>query len=194
MKTPHIKKDRKFKNIEVLELYHGLKNLKGVQGIKLVYAINRTIAWLRPIAEAFSQEELIPMPESYKKYQQELREFYEKMVTNEDGSKRTRVVAGPDGRPLEQLDVSFSDPKVIAGKAKIDKKHEQAIKDFQQDIDEYNAFLNKECDEEVRLYYIPLALAPEAKEQFDIVSPLIKDMTSEQQARWDELFAEISSE
>lgn len=194
MKTPHIKKSNKIRNIEVLEMYHGLKNLKGIEGIKLVYAINRTVAWLKPIAEAFSQEELIPIPDGYKKYQAELREFYEKMVTNEDGSKRTRVVQGPDGKPMEQLDVSFSDPKVIAGKAKIDKKHEKAIADYQKDIEEYNQFLNKECEEEIRLFMIPLAYAPDKKEQYDVIAPLVKDMTAEQQARWEELFTEIRTE
>jgi len=194
MNTPQIIKNRRMRNIEVLELYHGLKNLKGVQGIKLVYAINRTIAWLKPIAEAFSQEVLIPVPESYRKYQQEMREFYEKMVTNEDGSKRIRIVEGPNGQPLEQLDINLSDPKVAAGKSKLDKKHEKAIVDYQKDIDDYNEFLRKECEEEIKLYMIPLAYAPDKKEQYDIVAPLIREMTPEQQARWDELFTEISSE
>lgn len=194
MKTPEIKKDRKIRNIEVLELYHGLKNLKGVTGIKLVYAINRTVAWLKPIAEAFSQEELIPVPEGYAKYQQELRQFYEKLATNDDGTRRTRIVSGPDGRPLEQLDISIGDPKVLAGKAKIDKKYEEEIASYQKEIDEYNKFLNAECTEDIRLYFIPLAYAPDKKEQYDIVAPLIKNMTEEQQARWDNLFAEISTE
>lgn len=194
MKKPQIKKERKLRNIEVLQLYHGLKNLKGLTGIKLVYAVNRTMNWLKPIAEAFAQEELIPMPEGFKKYQQELRELYEKSVTSEDGTRKVKTVLNQDGMPVETLDVNFNDPKVISGKAAIEKKYSAAIKEYQKDIDEYNQFLNKECEEEVKLCLIPLAYAPDKKEQFDVVAPLIKEMTPEQLARWDELFAEISAE
>ena len=194
MKTPEIKKSRKLKNIEVLELYHNLKNLKGVQGIKLVYAINRTVSWLKPIAEAFSQDELIPVPDNFKKYQSELREYYEKLASAEDGSKRLRIIQGPDGRPIEQLDVDLSDSKVMSGKSRIDKKHEVAIKAYQAEIDSYNQFLGKECEEEIRLFYIPLAYAPDKKEQYDIIAPLIKEMTDYQMQRWEDLFTEISTE
>lgn len=194
MKTPQITKNKKLRNIEVLELYYGLKSLKGVQGVKLLYAINRTIAWLKPIAEAFSQEELIPAPEGMVAYQKELREFFEKMAMSKDGSKRFRVVQGADGRPVEQLDVDLSDPVAIAGKAKIDKKYEAIIKAYQAEIEQYNQFLNKECEEEIRLFYVPLAHAPDKKEQYDVVAPLIREMNANQLSRWEELFAEISSE
>jgi len=194
MKKPQVKKDRKLRNIEVLQLYNALKSLKGVQGIKLVYAINRTVNWLKPVVEAFSQEELIPMPSEFQKYQRELREFYEKSVTTQDGIKKLKTVFAPDGTPVEQLDVDFKDPVVIAGRVALDKKYDEVIREYQKEIDEYNQFLNKECEEEIKFYIIPLAYAPDKKEQFDAVAPLIREMTTEQQARWDELFAEISSE
>jgi hypothetical protein len=194
MKKPEIKKNRKLRNVEVMELYHALKGVKGLQGIKLVYAVNRTVNWLKPIVEAFAQEELIPMPEDINKYQKELREFYERIAKAEDGSRKLKTIINNDGMPVELLDIDFNNPFNINGKAEIDKKYDKAIKDYQTEIEKYNLFLDKECEEEIRLYSIPLAYAPDNKEQFDIVAPLIKDMTAAQQARWDELFAEISSE
>ncbi len=43
MKKPEIKKDRKLTNLEVLQLHAELKNLKNAPGLKLNYAISRTI-------------------------------------------------------------------------------------------------------------------------------------------------------
>lgn len=181
------------RNIEVLKLHHDLIHLKGVSGIKLVYAIHRTIAWLKPIAEAFSQEKLIPMPEAYAKYQKEIHDFYKKVTTNQDGSLRTIMLPGPDGKPVESFDLPFEDPEFLAEKSRIEQKHEKAILEYKKEIEDYNQFLNKECDEEIRIFFIPVAYAPENKDQFDVVAPLIREMTPDQEAKWEELFTEMLS-
>ncbi len=188
MKKPEIKHNRKMTNHEVLVLYHGLKSLKGVSGLKLVYAINRTMRYLKPLAEAFAQEALIPMPVDFKNYQEELKEFYKKSVTTADGTPRIKVDVLPDGQTMERYDVDFNDRIVVAEKAKIDAKYAAVITAYQAEVNEYNNFLDQECEEEIKLHYVPLKYAPEDKEQYDIVAPLIKEMPVEMQEKWDALF------
>lgn len=149
---------------------------------------------MKPIVDAFAQDRLIPMTAKYKEYLQELRDFFEKSATREDGTIASKMVPGPDGNLQEQFEVNLNDPQIIAGKSAIDNRFKDAIIEYRKDVEDYNLFMNKECEEEIRLFYIPLAMAPEDKDKFDIVAPLIKEMTPDQQARWEELFSEIASE
>lgn len=59
------------------------------------------------------------------------------------------------------------------------------------DIKEYNKIMLTDYDESVKVFYIPLSIAPNTQEQFDAISFMIKDITEEQETAFNELFKDL---
>jgi len=59
------------------------------------------------------------------------------------------------------------------------------------DIKEYNKIMLTDYDEPVKVFYIPLSIAPSTQEQFDAISFMIKDITEEQETSFNELFKDL---
>jgi hypothetical protein len=160
MKKPEIKKDRKLTNLEVLQLHAGLKNLRAVTGLKLNYAISRTIQNLKPLVEAYDQEKLIPKGEAFKKYEQELRKEYEKLASAGGGKPKTRIMQTANGE-FETLDIDFNGVDAINVRASLQQEYAEAIEQRKADVKEYNDWLNEECGDDVKLHKIQLSEMPQ---------------------------------
>jgi len=160
MKKPEIKKDRKLTNLEVLQLHAELRNLKSVTGLKLNYAISRTIQSLKPLAEAYDQEKLIPKSEQFKKYEEELRKAYEGIASGGSGKPKTRMVQTPTGE-IETLDIDINGEEAKQARAKLQEEYSVTIEERKSDVREYTSWLNQECEDEFRIHKISFSEMPQ---------------------------------
>ncbi|MFH1118272.1 MAG: hypothetical protein V1775_00505 [Bacteroidota bacterium] len=183
MKKPEIKKDRKLTNLEVLQLYADLKNLKSIPGLKLNYAISRTIQNLKPLTEAFDQEKLIPKSELFKKYEEELRKAYETIASGGSGRPKTRIVQIPTGE-FETLDIDINGDEAKQSRAEMQEEYSGAIEERKTDVREYTAWLNQECEDEFRIFMIRLSEMPDSgtedyKQLWDVCGVMVLEEASE---------------
>jgi hypothetical protein len=189
---PLIKKRVKLFNFEILQLYRDLNDLQVVPGIKLNYAIHRTKAQLKPLVEAYAQDKLIPVLDNYKAFEKELQDAYKKMCRDKDGNLLTKVQSTERGE-MESMDIDLNSPAVTEIRARIQTKFHNAIETRKEQIRQYNEWLREECSDDYQLFFISKTEMPDnadnTKQLWDAVSPLIKDLSPEQQKEWDELFA-----
>ncbi len=180
MKKPEIKQDRKLTNLEVLQLYAELKNLKNAPGLKLNYAISRTIQSLKPLAEAYDQDKLIPKSEQFRKYEEELRKAYETIASGGSGKPRTRMIQTPSGE-FETLDIDINGEEAKQARVKLQEEYSAAIEERKANVREYTEWLNQECEDEYRIYKI-------------LPSEMPQDETADYKALWDACILVIENE
>lgn len=140
MKRPEIKLNRKLTNGEVFELYNKLSSVRGLSGVKLLYAVDKTKRSLKNIAEAFAPEKLIPKPEKFIAYENEVREKANALrdrLFAENPEHSSLIIQ--NGRP--ELSVSSVEAQELINEMQL--KHKKAIADYQKEIDEYNVFMSK---------------------------------------------------
>ncbi len=171
MKKPEVKKDRKLTNLEVLQLHAGLKNLHSVPGIKLNYAISRTIQNLKPLVEAFDQDKLIPKTDGFKKYESELRKAYEVLSSGGKGKPKTRIIQTPNGE-VETLNIDINGEEAKEIRARLQEEYFDVIESRKADAKEYNEWLHQECEEEFKIHKVLLSEMPQ-------------DETADYKALWD---------
>ena len=66
----NIKPQPKLLNGEIVHMYNSLTNVKGLTGIKLLYAVKKNKELLKPIATALHPSELIPNLDAHNEYAQ----------------------------------------------------------------------------------------------------------------------------
>ncbi|MHC1775727.1 MAG: hypothetical protein AB9834_09970 [Lentimicrobium sp.] len=164
MKKPEIKTNSKLTNLEVLQLYSDLKALKSVPGIKLNYAISRTIRSLKPLAEAFTTEQMIPKSTGFLQYEEALTKAYSDISARGGKGPKTRIVQTPAGE-YETFDIDINADDVKEARAALQEEHSAAIADRKQDVKDYNEWLMLACEEEFHLHKIALSEIP----QFDTI-------------------------
>ena len=193
--APVIKAKRKLYNWEVMQLYKDLNELKTVNGIKLNYAIHRTKASLKPLAEAYERDKLIPVLDQYKEYDKALADAYKDLTKDKAGNPQTRINTGPRGEQYEVPDVDLNSPEAIKVRAQLQAKFADAIADRQQQIKEYNEWLVQECSDDYTLFIISKSDIPDSNENnkqlWDTIAPMIKPMSEELEKEWNELFSKI---
>lgn len=178
-----------YTNEDIRRIYIRLDRVKGLEGIRVLYARDRTLRSLKDIYETTDPDSRIPLSDDFKAYEEKLREIYTKYATK-DGTVQTRTeMVG--GVPSEVLSFDPNDPALKKEKAKLDKEHHTAIEFRKKQEKEYREFLQDEVKEEVKLFRIPLSLAPTDQAKFEAISPLIMDMTPELEAEWEALFAKM---
>jgi hypothetical protein len=160
MNKPEIKKNSKLTNLEVLQLHADLKALKIVPGIKLNYAIARTIQNLKPLAEAYSIDLLIPKSEAFLRYEEALRKAYADLSASGGTRPKTRIVQTPGGE-YETFDIDINSEEAILLRAKLQMEHSQAIEGRKADVKEYNEWLISECKDKFRIYKVSLSEMPQ---------------------------------
>ena len=155
---------------EIVQRYNDLVAVKGLTGIQLLYAVKRNKDILKPIAEQLHQSVLIPPSDEFLKHEEELR----------------KIILKPDNTLKEDKDIDYTklDALLLTNKDVIAKRN--------ADIKEYNAIMKTEYDEEVKTFHIPLSIAPSTQEEFDAISFMIADMTPEQEAKFNELFNNLT--
>ncbi len=176
-------------NEEYRKNYIVLRDVKGLEGLKLLFARSRTLSSMRTLAEDSDPEKVIPLAEDFKAYEEELRLLYTKHCTI-DGVLKTKTDV-VNGKPIESFDINLSDPILKKDKAKLDAKFQEAIDFRKKQEKEYKEFLATEVKDMPKLFLFPLSYAPETQAQFDAVAFILQDMTEEQVAKWDALFEEI---
>ena len=142
MKKPEISRTKGLTNGQVIELYHSLKNLKGVSGKNVLFAINRTLESLRPVAMALDHSNLIPKPERFKDYENEIREEVA-------AAKEKLLQENPNSPALIQTEtgVELRADSLIALSIlkRLKEKHKSIIDEYSKDVAEYKEFIVKEC-------------------------------------------------
>lgn len=188
------KKKTKLTNLEILELHARLKNLPVVNGIKLNHAINRTVSFLKDLAEEMGSDKKIPVLEDFKTYEKELQDAYKDLTKNKDGNP-TNKVHKTDRGEVEELNFDLNSQQAIDVRAKIQAKHKKAIEKRLKQADLYNEWLREESEDDYKLYYIPVSIVLDAtdvpKEVWDAITPLIKEMTPDQEKEWNDLFEKL---
>lgn len=178
-----------YTNEEIRRIYIRLDRVKGLEGIRVLYSRDRTLRSMRDLYEATDPDKVIPISPAFKAYEEKLRDLYSKFATK-DGTVKTRTEI-VDGKPGEVFDFDPNDPLLKKEKAKLDKEHSEAIETRKKQESDYRDFLKEEVKEEVKIFRIPLALAPTDQVKFEAISPLIADMTPELQEEWETLFAKM---
>ena len=168
MNKVEIKRNREKTVKEAIEMYNRLKNLTGLTGVKLNYAVNRSMLQLQPVCEAFSPDKVIPTSKGYKSYLTALNEAYKALATT-DGKTRTRI-AGDN----EIFDTDTNSPAAIEIRAELKNKYAKEIDQREKDIQDYSELLNSACPE-FKLFKIKPSDIPEdaTKEVWDAISDLI---------------------
>lgn len=173
MVTPEIKKTNKLTNGEVLELFHNLNDIKGLKGRSVLLAVLKTKASLKPIAKAFSHSAMVPKPEKFSEYENEIK----KAVS----AARERLVKEDPGHPaLVKVDSGIFELRADSVEAQeiaisMKNKYSEVIEEYTKAIKEYNQFLDKECTENYTITKFPLCEAPEEQQAFEAIFPLIED-------------------
>jgi hypothetical protein len=177
--APKIEQEGKMKNWEVINLHKTLSKMKPVPGIKLNYAIGRTILNLKPLVKSFEQDKLIPVLPEYKKYEDALKAMYEGFAKDENGKVKTKVSRSPEGEPIEELDVDINNPDVIKARATLSEVHKEAIEDRKEQAKLYNEFLMEDCIEEIKLHKVAKSEVPDSelitKDVWVIIDPLLSE-------------------
>lgn len=161
---PVIETSTKLKNWEVQNLFNTLSNLQPVPGIKLNYAIARTILNLKPLVKSFHQDKLIPTLPEYKKYEEELKAMYEGFAKDEKGHVKTKHSKSPSGEMVEEFDVDINAPEVVKARTELTEKHKKAIDDRKEQAKLYNEWLEQDCEEELKLHKIKREDIPESEQ------------------------------
>lgn len=177
---------------EIRRIYIKLENVRNLQGIRLLYARDRTLKSLRDLYESTDPEKVIPVSPDFSKYEAKLRDLYTKYSTVDGVVKTRKELVG--NKVQEVFDFNPDDPGLKRDKAKLDSQFEVAIQARKDQEKSYREFLSEPIkEEEVKIFKIPLSVAPEDQTSFDAVSALIADMTPEQQEEWDSLFDKLLS-
>lgn len=122
---------------EIITLHNNLISLKSVTGNKLNYAINRTIASLAPLARHFDISMHVPDTPEFLEYTKGLTAAYSSL-----SNKRT--VFTEKGEMLD-FDINSEEAKQI----RVDflTKYETMLADRDQQVQQYNEWLDKPCGE-----------------------------------------------
>jgi hypothetical protein len=175
---------------DIRRIFIRLDKVTGLEGIKVLFARDRTLKNMKSLYESTDPETVIPLSQGFKDYEGELRKIYEKFATV-DGQVKTKNSL-VDGYPQETLDFNPNDPELKKAKAKLDAKHKDDIEFRKEQEQKYRDFLKTTVDEKkdpIKIFYIPLNLAPTDQFKFEALSPLIRDMDPEKEAEWETLFA-----
>jgi len=172
MLKPNIKKERPLSNFEVIRLYIDLTELSGITGLILNYQINATRRSLKPLYEAYQQDELIPKSAEYKDYEKELNALYTKLATPE-GAKLPRT--RNNGNDGEILDLDINADNVVNERIKLQGKYVNTILERQKQNLEYKEWLQEPCKDEYKLFKIKSSYLPDNKQIWDACTLLIDD-------------------
>jgi len=183
MNKPEIKKYRKLTNLEVLQLHHDLKSLKAVPGIKLNFAIARTLQSLKPLVEAYDQEKLIPKSKDFLQFEEEIKDGYTALASEGGKKPKTKIVQSPAGE-YETLDFDINGERAQELRTNLKKKFEKALDDRTHQVTDYNNWLNQECEDEYRVFMVRLSEMPDSnlenyKQLWDICGVMVMEEATE---------------
>ena len=149
---------------ELLELWHGLPTLANLSGFKLGYAVARTKARLRPEVEAL--EEALKPDAAFQEYEEKRLALCQKFA-QKDGQENP-IIQGNQfvfGENREAFDAEM---------VPLTQEYGHAIKDRQQQIEDYSASLKENITVEV--HHVAEADIPGdlTVQQMGILYPLLK--------------------
>jgi hypothetical protein len=156
MKRPQLKQLKyEVTNHDVLDLYSKILNAQGLKGTPLIYAVSRTIAKLRPVVDALSDEKCIPESEAHRTFTKELHDIHKK----HSGGKM-KTTTSNDGYTVEVYDFPWLSSKDheqarqqwMSETKKLKEKFREAISEREKEIKEYNEFLNEAFPESLSDY------------------------------------------
>lgn len=172
MLKPSIKKDRELTNFEIIRHYIDLTELTGVTGLKLNYQINATRRSLKPLYEAYQQDELIPKSVEFKEYEEKLSELYKQLATPEGAKLPKTKNTGNEG---EVLDIDTNSDIVVTERIKLQSKYVNSIVERQNQLKEYNNWLQEPCKDDYKLFKVKTSELPDNKKVWDVCTFLIED-------------------
>jgi hypothetical protein len=164
--------DEKMKNKEIKEIYEGLQQVSGnIQGVRINYAISRTIRHLKPIAE--SLDDAIKPSEQYIEFEQKRVEMMEKYCDRDDKGNPMKEVIGKS----VQYSITQKLGQFQKALETLSKPYKKAISQREKQIADYALLLEKECEETVKLHMISLDDVPETitRENFRRIEILIQE-------------------
>jgi len=195
VKNPIKTKTKKLTNLQILELHMKLSTLRTVNGIKLNHAISRTITFLKDLVEEYGRDKKIPVLDDYKAYEKELQEAYKDLSKNKEGNPTSKILRNERNQEYEEINFNINSQEAIDVRAKIQAKHKKAIEKRIKQAELYNEWLREESEDEYRLFYIPESVILSdnelGKDVWDAISPLVKEVTPEQEKEWDNLFEKL---
>ena len=192
MKKVEVKQDvTEISNGEILARYRALTNVQNIKGTKLLYAVHRNKQLLEPFAKAFDDKVLVPLSTELEVYNEAVQNVYKKYADDGVGGVKTKVVI-ENGKPLSVFDIDMNNLDMKKELAELAKTYSDAIEERNKDIKEYNEFLMKPFEDTLKVFYIPIDIAPSTQEEFDAISFMIADMTPEQEAKFNELFNSLT--
>lgn len=152
------------KKKDIYQLYNGLQTIRGLEGVKFNYAINRNISLTKPEVEAI-QAASNPS-EIFIAFENERVALAQKHAKkNEDGSPKTV------GSKYEVEDQAAFDAEFAALK----ETHKEAVAQREQQIKDVEKLLEEEST--IELHKISMEEIPEkiTTEQMSVIFPLITE-------------------
>jgi len=183
-------KGSSLRNRDVLEIWNRLNQVKGVEGDnahKVLYAKNRSIDNMKLAVEGMAFDKMFPKSKKFEEYEKDLRALMEKYATR-DGKVQTKKVGKEE---TETLDVDFGSLAFRKERDLLEKKFKVELDLRKEQGEKYDDFLLETSKDEIKLFFIPLSIAPTTQEAFDNLFPLIKMMPEDLEKQWDDLFDKI---
>lgn len=164
--------DQKMKNREIKEIYEQLQQVSGnMQGVRINYAISRTIRHLKPMAE--SLDEAIKPSDEYLEFEQKRVELMEKYCDRDDqGNPRKEIFGKSVQYSITQKLGQFQ--KALEA---LSKPYKKAITQREKQLADYAGLLDKQCEEPLKFHMISLDDVPETitRENFRRIEMLIQE-------------------
>ncbi len=156
------------KKREILNLYHDLRELRDLSGVKFAYAIARNLSILE--GEIKSLEEAIVPTEEFKVFEKERIELAEKHSNKDKNGSSIKKTNQQGIQEYDIKDMNAFDKELN----KIRKKYKDAIAFREKQYKEYKELLD--TDSEIELYKIKLDDVPENinVRQMEIIKNLIE--------------------
>lgn len=149
-----IKKDRVITNLDIIQLYKKLRNLRNVPGFTLNRAIALTKKSLKPLYDAYRIDEMIPKHDAFIEYEKELKELEIRLATPDGATTpRTRVVYLPTGR-VQMPDYDPNSEEAITARMELEAKYQPTLKIREKQLIEYNNWLYQECTDDYRILHV----------------------------------------
>ncbi len=168
------------KNAELLEKYYMYYDQQGqlvrkpkVDGLRIIYNVNKNINALPALVKELLPDVMVAKKPEYLAYEAEMKSLYAKVSEG-----KTKEVNGQQMYDLEGKEAEFQKEAL-----KINKKHEASLTERNKQIKEYQEFLEKDFEGELKWYTFTLDELEERNadikgEDYDLIEWMIKEDTA----------------
>lgn len=140
---------------EILDLYNGLKAVSNLPGARWAYAVAKNMDRLQPEIRAL--QKAFAHDEDFAEYESKRRELAKEHAVKEDGKPKTVKVGANEEYLIDDQDKFNKELK------KLQKKHEEAVDNREQQIEDFNELLSEEVELDLYMInpdYIPEEITP----------------------------------